>query len=260
MSIHGRRGVTFLELMVVMMILGIMLAIVIPNLSGPRAKMALRTASRDMAAAGMLARHKAITQGEQTYFIVNGDDGTWRIHYSLPDERASSWRRRKEQFEPQTSEEQPRNLPETVSYKRIDVDHEEVPLEDEYRMIFYPNGTCSGMAIQIVNSRDKTLTIDFEAQSGLPAVYQGKPKTFAEKLRESGLDPAKYGITEDGIAGAGGSRPGEGFYLSAGMSKEERINYYADISERIKAQAERQYRVKQDGVGVYYSEAARWGN
>jgi prepilin-type N-terminal cleavage/methylation domain-containing protein len=260
---QNNRGVTFLEIMVVLVILGIMMALVLPNLSGPRAKMALKTGAKELAAAGIYARQRAIVSGQETYLIITppeDEEGfTWRIHTSPPDED-EDYERWLRDLEPQTSEEQPRELPERVDFDRIEVEYEEMDLDDEQRLVFYPNGTCSGMAIQLKNNRDRSLTIDFERASAMPSVYTGEPKSLAQKLRDSGLNPADYGIYDDSIATTSRSTPGEGYYLSAGMTEEERVDYYKGIADRIAEKSQTQYRVKQEGPGVYYSEASRWGN
>lgn len=256
------RGVTFLEIMVVIVIIGIMAALVLPNLSGPRSKMALKSGAREIAAAGMYARQRAIVQGEPTYMIFTGEEDQWYIFVTPPEDDDERYERAGGDFEPEPkqSEEQLRKIPDRVKIERIEKDYEEMNLDDETWLTFYPNGTCTGLAVQLKNNRDKSLTIDFDQASGMPTVYPGQPKSLAAKLKENGLNPSDYGIIDDTALQDEGSRPGEGYYLSAGWNEEERVDYYKDAVDRMLERAQVRQRVEEEGVGVYYSEAARWGN
>ncbi len=260
MRTRHRRGVTFLEIMVALVILGIMMALVLPNLSGPRSKAALRASAREITQAAMLARQRAIVQGHDTYLIVYPERSEWRIYATPPEEDEDRRDFDLEDIEATTGEERIHKLHTRVDFERIEVDYEEQDLDEMHSITFRPNGTSTGMAVQLKNDRDRSMTVDIETLNSMPTVYLGEPKSFAQKLKEHGLNPADYGIRDDTLTASSGSRPGEGFYRSAGMTEEERVDYYKDAAERILERAQTQYRVKEEGAGAYYSEAARWGN
>ena len=85
----GRRGLTIIELVVVMCILGVMVLIAIPNIGRWLPRYRLRSAARDVASNMQLARLGAIkdnrewailfdTNGQLYRIISNkGPDGTW---------------------------------------------------------------------------------------------------------------------------------------------------------------------------------------
>jgi prepilin-type N-terminal cleavage/methylation domain-containing protein len=261
-SNRHQHAMTFLEIMVVIVILGVMLAVVLPNMAGPRSKAALRSSVKDIAAAGLLARQRAITQGEKTYLILYPEEKEWRIDVTpITESDTHSRRRLKRANEAQSSDEQPRKLPKVVGFTLVRIMDEIQELqEEEYRLVFYPNGSCSGLAVQLTNNREKSLTVDFEEGSGIPEIYSGEPKSFAMKLKEKGLNPADYGLEDpDSVFGKSG-KAGEGFYLSAGWNEEERVNYYEDAVSRMLNKAQTKKRIEEDGIGVYYSEAGQWGN
>jgi hypothetical protein len=104
--------------------------------------------------------------------------------------------------------------------------------------------------------------VDFEQATGRPEIYQGEPKSMAQKLKEQGIDPTKYGLQDNALADAPGTRPGEGFYRASGMNEDERVKFYQDAAERMIQRSRNKYysSATEGGIGAYYSEAARWGN
>lgn len=268
----ARRGVTFLEIMVVLVIIGIIAAVAIPNLTGTRSRTELRTAARTLAAAGIQARQMAISYGEQTELIIDLEQEQWMIRFSPEDEDSREGRRRsrmrtdREMQPGQTSAEQIRELPQRVTFGEITTrsggderTSRRARAGDELRRLtFYPNGSSSGMAIQLRNDRERSLTVDFDPAGGRPEIYEGEPKTMAEKLREMGLNPEEYGIYDDQIAAGDGRTPGEGF-TRIGWSSQERADYYEGVAERLMRRAQTRYTEENDGPAAAYMEAGRWG-
>lgn len=256
---RSTRGMTFIEIMIVIVILGILAAVVLPNMAGPREKMALQSAARDIASAGLVARQMAIVTGREASLEFIPEENAWVVRHTLLEEDRRSRRNRRNAEDKVEEQETFRELPERVSYVKFRAEEIEYEPVDPLVLTFYPSGSSSGMAIQVKNTRDKTLTVDFDAGTGRPEVYAGEPKTLAQKLREMGLDPAKYGL-EEGLAGEEGRKPGEGFFLSAGWSSEERADYYEDAAQRMLERSRVRTKIAEEGPGAYYSEAGRWGN
>jgi Tfp pilus assembly protein FimT len=86
--IKGTKGLTIIELVVVMCILAVMVVIAIPNIGRWLPRYRLRSAVRDVASAMQLARLGAIKDnkpwaihfdtGAETYTVLSsGDDGRW---------------------------------------------------------------------------------------------------------------------------------------------------------------------------------------
>jgi prepilin-type N-terminal cleavage/methylation domain-containing protein len=280
----GRRGLTFLEVTVVIVLLGIMMALAIPNMRGPREKIALRAAAREIAAAGLLARQSALTTGTTAELIIDRANNQWQIVMAAPPEpetrderrRESGDRRRREDADRrrlreltpgETSDERIRSLPQLIRFGevtegRVTKDETRRASSTErglLRVTFHATGTSSGMAIQLVNSRDRSLTVDFDRVSGRPEVYEGKPKTVADRLREKGLDPVAYGIREEGDGPLLERIPGEGF-TRIGWSEAERVSHYQSVAERLLQRAQVRHTEQNQGAAVAYNEAARWGS
>lgn len=254
------RGMTFLEIMIVIVILAVLLAVVLPNMAGPREKAALRGASRQLASAGILARQLAISYQEETTLMLRPKTGEWQLELS-PEADEKRARRKKEKAVG-TEEEQRRTLPARIRFNSIKTNNQEESLEGEVRLTFYPGGSCSGMTLELASERGRSITVDFERATGRPDVYLGAPKSLAQRLKEQGFDPAAYGLVDDSpLDSAAGSEPGEGFYRVAGQSSDERVAAYKDAIDRMMERSKTRYESnKAGGPGAYYSEAAKWGS
>lgn len=82
----GEAGFTLLEMIVVLAIIGLALALVVPNIGQGPGRYAVASTARDIAGALRLARDRAITQdrtvqfiAEQSAFSVNGDGDLQRV-------------------------------------------------------------------------------------------------------------------------------------------------------------------------------------
>lgn len=261
-STQSRRGLTFLEIMIVIVIIGIMAALMIPNFSGPREAMALRSTTRQIAAQGALARQYAIAFNQEVELMFVPEERWFRMVMPLPRDE-DRYRRSLDEDEANSDEELPRELPELVRFVELRRDNEELNEDEEY-LTFYPNGTCSGITIHVANKRGDSMTVEFERATGQVEIYQGEPKSFAQKLVDRGLNPEDYGITDDGesVADAGDRwAPGEGFGKSAGWNEDERVSHYEDVADRIMRRSRAKYMSQQEGgPAAYYQEANRWGN
>jgi general secretion pathway protein H len=65
------RGVSLLELLIVLMIIGFVSAIVIPMVSGGVSNSELRSAARQLASGLRLARSEAVSQRRETFLVVD---------------------------------------------------------------------------------------------------------------------------------------------------------------------------------------------
>lgn len=259
----SRRAFTFIEVMLVVVMIGILLAVVLPNMAGVREKTALKTAAKDISAGGILARQLAVAYGRPTALAFDPEAQVWNIDLDPKTEDASlaNWRKRGRRDDDMTSDERERPLPPRVKIATLRQGDVDAKLTEPLRLTFYPNGSCSGLAIELVNSRDRRMTVDFSTASGQPEVYIGSPKSQAEKLVERGLNPEDYGLERPASATvAAADTAGAGFKQTAGWTEEERVAAYSDVAARIAARSRALYETtREGGPAAYYQDVTRWG-
>jgi len=81
----GRRGLTLLELMVALLIVGFLLALTPPTLNGLSAKWRLRAAGREIESTALHARTLAVSRGVRSHLKYDVPEGLYWI--ALGDER-----------------------------------------------------------------------------------------------------------------------------------------------------------------------------
>lgn len=241
--LRHRRGLTFLEILVVLVIIGIMLAVMLPNMRNPREKAALNSAARQVAAAASIARQQAIATGHRTRLRVDIHKQRFRLVFDRPEARRSSYSRSRD--EAASLEERVRPFPVGVRCRRIlqygsEVDLTRIRDDEFFEVVFYPNGSSTGAAIELRNRLEKTVTVEISSSSGRVETYLGPAKTVDEKLAQ----------------GSGkGSTPGEGFYR-VGSSEDERVSEYKSVVSRILQNQRDQYDMQQQGLdpATYFAQ------
>ena len=70
-SRSSNRGVTLLELLIVIALMGIIAALVVPMFGGPVSTSELRATARQLAAGLRLARSEAVSERRETFLVVD---------------------------------------------------------------------------------------------------------------------------------------------------------------------------------------------
>ena len=179
------RGITFLELMVVLIVLGTLLAVSAPRMKGFHQRNELTTAAREIAAMCRFARGQAIlTENPAEIQFDIETDQFWLV--LNPDETDPKYSRRwKSKSEKQNPMEEVKNLPRYVRFEEIASD---APLIKKgpslIRIIYYPNGSATSGYIVLKNIRGNILTIEIPSATGYPEVYSGLPSDIQSRIKQ----------------------------------------------------------------------------
>ena len=169
------RGLTFLEIIMVITILSLLFFLATPRFKGTFLKNQLRTTTRDLATLMRLARSEAIYAGNPAFLKINVNEAWYEL--TLPkqenDEDKDSYRgrhKRRNEFEER------RYLPLEVEFEEVSTDMAPDPDNKSVaRVIFFSNGTASGATIVLENKKGKAMTIDVAPSTGFTRVYDGSP-------------------------------------------------------------------------------------
>jgi general secretion pathway protein H len=159
-ALLSRRGFTLFELLVVLVVISLMSAMVIPRLSGHLSNLELKTAAKRVAAVMRYARNKAATEK----VMVSSEmeiDGRQLSIYALTDLKALYTSKEEDSEDEERSADQIYVLPEGIRFSPSQ-DNDSPVNDQKMTILFFPNGSCSGGAVTLVNENEKSfdLTID----------------------------------------------------------------------------------------------------
>jgi type II secretion system protein H len=181
------RAVTFLELMIVLVILGIVLAVSLPSLKTTYQRGQLSSAAREIVALLRVARAEAIFREHpiEVRFDLAGD--RYRLDLLEPDTD-----KHHRYNEPRISEiEQIRYLPRDVSFAEISTEAEATDKPNVAKVVFFPNGSATGASIILENVRGRKMKIELAHATALTeAEFLRTAKVPAESAEAQGASDA----------------------------------------------------------------------
>lgn len=203
------RAFTFLEIVVVITIIGLLIAAGVPHMQKAHRKSELRMAARNIISLLKLARAEAISRRQRVEVRFDLQEHCYRMDLLLEGLPASI---REEQGQHVESEEEVHQLPRTaaelrVAFSKIYTFDQLTLINDEdgqLRIValrFYPRGTATGAIIVLQTLRKKQsneeyMTVELFRTTGIVEAYGGRPADDEEEMRE-----AEEG---QGDAGSGG--------------------------------------------------------
>jgi general secretion pathway protein H len=149
------RGFTLIELMVVLVLLGVLLAVAFPSIGGGMATVKLKTSSREIAATLRLARSKAIR--EQQVYLVGFDLTKNQMELSSENLKYQKF------F----------SLAEGISIEKV------TPLkakadwnQQRYYYFFTPNGLTESFEVVLRNERGRAIKVVQNSLTGSPRIEE----------------------------------------------------------------------------------------
>lgn len=190
---HPRRGITMLELIAVITLLGILAALAVPTMAVTGRAASLRRSAREMAALMRWARATAVLSEIEIQLRLSPDDGLYQLTFDIDamvrtqlERRARSGRtsgadRRRERGiqEEMTPWQAIHELPSDrtgplVHFAAVDTEVEIESESSRRRMIpaiiFYPDGTATGGRIVLASRTGAVMQIEVMTATGLAVV------------------------------------------------------------------------------------------
>ena len=183
-SHNSLAGFTLIELVLVIFIIGLFTSLVAPAITSTTG-LRLKTTTKRVAAGLRFARSQAVISGSTyraTFDLENGqvtveslasdnpyergmDEGTWRDDdEDLDEERASRQR---------PPEKKVFLMPPDVTIAQVVIDGEEI-FEETAEIDFFPNGSCSGGDIFLMDSKERMFRISLEFLTGIVKIREGE--------------------------------------------------------------------------------------
>lgn len=162
----GLRGVTFLELMIVLGILAIMLGIMLPSIKGSMGRNRLSASARELVSIARYARQKAVMLGQATELRIDFENDRFQFRLD-PDRRKR--RARTSGSDKRTRMERVRHLsdrPGDVYFKRIEVEGTKAGKGKTIKIRFYKNGSAMPAIIVLADRKDRVIQIEFASSTG----------------------------------------------------------------------------------------------
>lgn len=176
-----RRGVTFLELTVVLVIMSVMFGIALPTMRGTLQKRRLPAAARDLAATARLGRMQAVLRGHPTQLRIQFEEDLYRLEID-----EESGERRSRQSQRRTSRlERVHTLgdkPGEIYFHQVETSAESDDGGDVMLVRFYPNGSASPTRLVLADLDGRALELEIAAATGAIRVLDA-PKVEVRKRR-----------------------------------------------------------------------------
>jgi type II secretion system protein H len=179
-----RGGFTFIEITIVIMIVGLLLAFGTPRMRGTFGRVRLTSAARDITALMRFARDVAVlTESRCEMRFSPNEDAYQLVVFDRNDKRiAVKERRRSRRWEDESNplvigadllERQ--QLPRRVHFAVIYTAAELTEDTNLPRVIFYPDGSATPATVAIQDDNQKTIRVELYRTTGMTRVEPGLP-------------------------------------------------------------------------------------
>ncbi len=182
-----RRGFTFLEILIAVVILAILTAVLFPKIGFIFRSGQLEAAGRDLAATLRYARQAAILSGGGCEVRFDPQGGRFlsvlvRLDIEgYPLEEAPKKDNKEKSFRLSDDAAQAHSLPGDVFFTFLDSTAPPFEGDQSPRIIFHPDGSATAATIGIQNSEAKALNIEVYRTTGMAMVRPGDPIVPQEK-------------------------------------------------------------------------------
>lgn len=183
---RARKGFTFMELMISLMIILVMMAVAIPRMKGAFGRGELRSAAFELTSTLRYARNVAVLRSDGAQVVMDPKAGTYRLTLlelspeGEPMGEVELDTLDEEEYKISAEVARRRRLPSSVFFSIIHTSAALTEYDSLPRVIFYPDGSATASSIGIQNVENKAFAIVVYRTTGLATVQPGKPQLPAD--------------------------------------------------------------------------------
>lgn len=194
-----RRGMTLIEIVIVVVILGVTMAVAIPNMTGVNRKNKLNATARELIALAKAARAEAVFGERTTELILDLEKHEFWLDLRRPDPNegrtgtiTGGGRNSKKQAARSMLEEK-HTMPSGISFGEATALDQNILKGKLIAIDFYPDGTASPTIFSIQNDRKQSITIEILKANGMaemtPGTVEQKQAAIEEAAMSAPLPP-----------------------------------------------------------------------
>jgi len=179
--VNGQSGFTFIELTIVILIIGLILAMAAPNFMRFMRSTKTGSAARKLAGYITYLQERGVRDNTKYLLVIDLDEGKYWAATEIPEEKMpieyyySTPRERMTMRYPESNDPwlKPVELDPGISIPRI-LDEDNRPQFNGYRFVaFNPDGTADRTTIYLMDSAQEVMTVYIKPFSGRPEIYDG---------------------------------------------------------------------------------------
>jgi type II secretion system protein H len=171
MPLHRRRhhGFTLMEIIIVVVIMGIMLAVTVPTVVNMSKKNELRAGAREMIALLKYARTEAVFNERTTGVFLDLDKKQYWLDLREPDKKTGEYK----PGGPKRQLEQKRVLGKNLWIEEVKTVDNNIIKDKLIAIDFNPDGSASPALFTIVNKSGSKITVEVLKSTGMTEVTPG---------------------------------------------------------------------------------------
>lgn len=185
-----RRGMTLIEIMFVVVILGVTMAVALPNMTGVNRKNKLRAAAREIVALSKAARAEAVFGERTTELILDLEKHEFWIDLRRPTDEQKTGSRtggkgvNKKPTKSMLEEKRALSRPQ-VQFADVMALDQNILKDKMVAIDFYPDGSASPTLFSLQNDRGQAITIEVLKATGQVEMTPGSVQEKQAAIEEA---------------------------------------------------------------------------
>ena len=186
------RGMTLLEIMVVMTIITIMVGVSFPMMRNVNEKNKLRSTAREIVALMKYARAESVMGERRTEIYLDLDKRQYWLDLRIPDEKTGEYNPRAKK----TQLELKRDLNENIWFDEVSTYETSVVKGKLIAIDFYPDGSATPVLLTLTNRKGAKRTVELMKSTGLTEVTAGTIEEKKAVTAEERMNNPAYAAQE----------------------------------------------------------------